>query len=154
MFHEEEQTAKVKIVSGSYSSLKKLSWKPRPVTPLAPHWLSHVTWSTLAARESGSVGYQAEHVGTFTQIRATVRNGWSDVFSATASFSTLPSFILGGHMVVQPPHFLVLSHRSSPPPKVLHYPKRATLRNCCPCFSAKLLIPQRSVKKPTLYQSN
>lgn len=153
MFHEEEQTAKVKIVSGSYSSLKQLSWKPRPVTPLAPHWLSHVTWSTLAARESGSVGYQAEHVGTLTRIRATIRNGWSAVFAVTASSSTLPSFSSGGHMVVQP-HFLVLSHPSSPPPKVLHYPERASLRNCCPCFSTKLLVPQRSVKKPTLYQSN
>ena len=55
VFQEEGQRVKVKMVVLSYF-LKKFSRKLHPVTPLAPPWLNCVTWSTLAARESGSVG--------------------------------------------------------------------------------------------------
>lgn len=53
VFHEGGQAAKANMAAISYFSFPKRSWKPRPVTPLAPHWLKRVSWSSLTARASG-----------------------------------------------------------------------------------------------------
>ena len=128
------------------SPLRSFPRNPGPGAPSASYWLNCITWSIIAARESGRLGalictsipwtnfelYKEWTVGHLRQLMTHLI--WLPLLPSKRRKSHAKS------------HFLVLSHPSSPPLTVLQHPKTVRLHSCHVCFSAKLLSPQRSIK--------
>lgn len=115
------------ITHVSYFSFKKHSQKPQPVTPCTSHWLTFVTWSTLAARESGKLcvlsrahWYPEGHVSCSEGNR---ENGWLAVSATPAYLSNLPSLVLCCHLT---PWLLISSSSLFPvaPTKCYNFPRQ------------------------------
>lgn len=118
------------MIHVNYFSFKELSWKPCPVTLLI-YWLTYLTWSTLAARESRNLCVLIWSHCHLNEVQAIIRKGWLTVFITTAHLSYLPPLVLCCHMTVLFHHFLVLFCPSSPSYEELQYPRRARLHSHC-----------------------
>lgn len=133
MFQEQGQRVKIKMVHVSDFSFKEPSWNPHPVTP--SYWLNCVTWSTLAARESGRLGALS-----WAHCHPEQNLTYGCLFATIAFRFNLPSFTSYCHIAVLPHHFPVFSHPSPSPTKCYNVPREPGSTTVCCLFLSKTSI--------------
>ena len=143
----EGQRAMIKMMPGSYFS-EKLSCMPRPRAPPASDWLKRVTWSVVAARESGRLGALSTHYCPEQNLGC--YKEWTVGCVCYSCRRLEPAFRY--FMLPSNSHLLVPSHPSSPPTTsvpMIHQDSQAPQLSLL-FLSKTSIFPEKGSKQPSL----